>query len=404
MDSLGALDFDPLRGFLPRVATVGGPGFPGGAVGFLTYEEGWGNEGLTAPAVEPGLHGWFGVYDTFAAWNPATDEVEIVSWGLTPDGDFDARAALHRATELEERLRFDPGTTAATAPLPVPPSEVRSSLGRAEHARGVAAILEAIERGDIYQGNLTSRFDVDWPGDAAELFARLLRENPAPHAALLEADDVTIVSCSPERLLAARGRDVESRPIKGTAPRDPEPALDRLRADELLASPKDRAELLMITDLVRNDLGKVCAPGSVRVPRLRDLESFPHVHHLVSTVRGRLPAGVDALHALAALFPAGSVVGCPKRRALEILGELEGAPRGVYTGTVGWVGFDQSCDFNVAIRTGWLRDGVFSFGAGGGIVVDSDPVREWDELGWKARAIADALGAALEPAVRGSEP
>ncbi|MGH2571212.1 MAG: chorismate-binding protein, partial [bacterium] len=189
---------------------------------------------------------------------------------------------------------------------------------------------------------------------------------------------------------------------KGTSPRDPDPAIDRLLGEELRRSAKDRAELLMITDLVRNDLGKVCVPGSVRVPSLRDLESFPHVHHLVSTVRGRLAPGRDALDALAALFPAGSIVGCPKRRAMEILGGLETAARGVYTGTVGWVGFDRSCAFNVAIRTAWLRDGVFSFGAGGGIVADSDPSREWDELGWKARAIADALRASLEEAPRGS--
>jgi len=281
---------------------------------------------------------------------------------------------------------------------PLPPFLLRASLSAAEHSRGVEAILEAIARGDIYQGNLTVRFEVPWDRDPVALFERLLRENPAPHAAFVEADDTTVISCSPERLLAVRGRDAETRPIKGTAPRDPTPAVDRALAESLLTSAKDRAELLMITDLLRNDLGKVCEYGSVRVPRLRELESFPHVHHLVSTVRGRLRSGMDALDALAAVFPGGSITGTPKRRAMEILRELEPEPRGVYTGTVGWIGFDRSCDFNVAIRTGWLRDGVFSFGAGGGIVADSDPASEWEELGWKARAFLLALGVEPDPA------
>ncbi len=398
-DAPAAPPFEELRNVLPRIGTVGGGAFPGGAVGFITYEAGYAMEGLDAGTAELGPAAWFGVYDTFAVWHPEDEAVEVVSWGLTSRGDFDETVALRRAGELEEHLRArsvgprrDSGITTAS-----PPS-VRASLTRAEHEVGVSAILDAIERGDIYQGNLTVRFDVEWTGDSIGLFEKLIRDNPAPHAAFLEVDDFTIISCSPERLLAARGRDLESRPIKGTSLRDSDPAVDRVLAQQLLESPKDRAELLMITDLVRNDLGKVCAPGSVRVPRLRELESFPYVHHLVSTVRGRLPAGRDSLDALEGLFPAGSIIGCPKRRAMEILRELEGAPRGAYTGTVGWVGFDRSCDFNVAIRTGRLRDGVFSFGAGGGVVVDSDPGREWDELGWKAQAILSALGTELEPA------
>jgi para-aminobenzoate synthetase component 1 len=201
----------------------------------------------------------------------------------------------------------------------------------------------------------------------------------------------TAISSSPERLLAVTGDRVESRPIKGTAARDPDPALDRLRAEALLRSAKDRAELLMITDLVRNDLGKVCAYGSVRVPALRELESFPHLHHLVSTVTGRLRPGATAVDALLALFPGGSITGAPKRRAMQLLRELEPCARGVYTGSVGWLGFDRSADFSIAIRSGHLRDGVFCFGAGGGIVADSDPDAEWEELLLKTRAPRFAL-------------
>ncbi|MBZ0268060.1 anthranilate synthase component I family protein, partial [bacterium] len=185
------------------------------------------------------------------------------------------------------------------------------------------------------------------------------------------------------------------RPIKGTAARHADDAEDRRRAGALLASTKDRAELLMITDLLRNDLGKVCAPGSVRVPALRTLESFPHLHHLVSTIRGTLAPSLDVFDALAAVFPCGSITGAPKRRAMEILRDLEPAPRGIYTGAVGWIGFDRSASFRVAIRTGEHRDGVFSFGAGGGIVIDSTADAEWRELLLKTRAFARALG--VEP-------
>jgi para-aminobenzoate synthetase component 1 len=270
------------------------------------------------------------------------------------------------------------------------------SLDRAAHRRAAERILDAIGRGDLYQANLTSRFEVATPQDAVGLFEGLLRANPAPYSLFLETDAGTVVSSSPERLLAVRGRRVQSRPIKGTAARDDDPALDAAKGDALLRSAKDCAELVMITDLLRNDLGKVCEPGSIRVPSLAALESFPHVHHLVSTVTGELARGLDVLDALEAVFPCGSIAGAPKRRAMQILRELEPAPRGVYTGTAGWLGFDRSADFAVAIRTGLLADGVFSFGSGGGIVADSDPDAEWRELLLKARAFALALGADLE--------
>lgn len=400
-----------LRELLPRVPTIDGEAvFPGGAVGAIDYEAGYALEGLSSagPDAPPG---WFGVFDTFAIHNVATREVEVISWGLGRTGAFDERRALDRATDLEERLRTanrepaperdgarPPGDgTPGGAPFP----SIAGSLGPAEHARGVERILDHIRCGDIYQANLTARFEVRSDVAPPDLFARLQRENPAPHAAYLETDDGTVVSCSPERLLAARGRELQTRPIKGTAPRFADPHEDRASADRLLASPKDRAELLMITDLLRNDLGKVCAPGTVHVPHLRQLESFPHVHHLVSTVHGRLAPGLDVFDALTALFPGGSITGAPKRRAMEILRDLEPVPRGIYTGTVGWVGFDRTADFNVAIRTARHRDGVYSFGAGGGIVIDSSPEAEWQELLLKTRGLALALG--VNPAAAHTE-
>ncbi|MGQ0723075.1 MAG: aminodeoxychorismate synthase component I [Candidatus Eiseniibacteriota bacterium] len=382
-----------LRDFLPRVPGARSDGlFPGGAVGWIGYEAGDAVEGLPPRAEGPGDPPdiAFAVVDTFAVWREG--EVEIVSWGLE-QGVFDGRLALRRAGELEERLR-GPAVPPETNPVA---GALRASLDRGAHGRAVESILEAIARGDVYQANLTVRFDAGLPGSGVPLFETLLRENPAPFAAFVEGEGATVISASPERMLAVDGRRVESRPIKGTTARDPDPALDRARADALLHSEKDRAELLMITDLLRNDLGKVCEYASVRVPRLREVESFPHLHHLVSTIAGRLRPGLDALDALAAVFPCGSITGAPKRRAMQLLRELEPAARGPYTGTVGWVGFDRSADFSVAIRTGWLRDGVLSFGSGGGIVADSDPDAEWDELLLKARAMRAALGAE-EPA------
>jgi len=379
-----------LRELLPRVPAARADGlFPGGAIGALTYEAGAAPERLPPRAADPDDPPdlVFHVVDTFATSRPS-GETEIVSWGLQPDGTFDGRLALRRAGALEEILR-------GPAPPPVPApvvDEPRASLSRAGHAAALERLRAAIERGDIYQGNLTCRFEADLPGDGLPLFEALLRGNPAPHAAFLETDGMTAVSASPERLLRVQGRRVETRPIKGTASRHDDAAEDAARARALASSPKDRAELLMITDLLRNDLGKVCRFGTVRVPRLQDLESFPHVHHLVSTVVGELRPGADALDALAAVFPGGSITGAPKRRAVEILRELEPAPRGLYTGTVGWIGFDRSADFNVAIRSGHLRDGRFAFGAGGGIVWDSTADAEWAELGLKARGMRSALG------------
>ncbi len=415
----GVLLADRLREALPRVPPprAGSLRFPGGAVGWVTWERGVRAEGLSPRHVEPGRPElWFGVYDTFATWDPDTREVEVVSWGLRPGEGFDPRLALQRAGELEERLRGDPGTPppdaeprairrvgppvspdACTPPSLLPP---RLSLDRAAHSVAVNEILEAIRRGDVYQADLTVRFDVPTRDDAATIFDRLLTSNPAPYSALIETDRGSVISSSPERLLAVSDRRLETRPIKGTIPRSADPAEDRALAAELLASAKDRAELLMITDLLRNDLGKVSDYGTVRCPDLRRLESFPHVHHLVSTVEGRLRSGLDVFDAIAAVFPGGSIAGAPKRRAIQLLAELEPSPRGVYTGTVGWIGFDRTADLSVAIRTGILAEGVFSFGAGGGIVADSTPDAEWRELHWKARAILRALGAAEDETVR----
>ena len=387
---------EDLRALLPRVPDSAADGrFPGGAVGFITYERGALLEDLPPQRLlRSGPDLYFAIYDTFAIWHPEASEVEVISWGLTREGSFDERLAHQRALALEERLRSAlPGPARESDDSSTASGAMRTTLGREGHARGVASILESIRRGDIYQANLTVRFDVPYSGDPVSLFERHLSMNPSPYGAYIEAEGTSVLSSSPERLLWVRDRDVESRPIKGTSPRFADPDQDRRSAESLLASEKDQAELLMITDLLRNDLGKVCELGSVRVPALRVLESYAHVHHLVSTIRGRLRPECDALDALAAAFPCGSIAGAPKRRAMQILRALEPAPRDVYTGTIGWMGFDRSSHWSVAIRTGILAEGVLSFGAGGGIVADSRADAEWMELHWKARAFTEALGA-----------
>jgi para-aminobenzoate synthetase component 1 len=234
---------------------------------------------------------------------------------------------------------------------------------------------------------------VEIAGDSWALYRALRHSNPAPFGAYLNTPFGQLLSASPERFLQVRERQVETRPIKGTRPRDPDPQRDRALAEALLWSEKDRAENLMIVDLLRNDLGKVCQLGSVRVPELFTLESFASVHHLVSTVTGRLAEGFDALDLFAASFPGGSITGAPKRRAMEIIDELEPDRRGPYCGAIGYFGFDGAMDSNIAIRTLIHRQGRVEFSAGGGVVIDSDPQAEYRESFDKAALLLKLFGA-----------
>jgi anthranilate/para-aminobenzoate synthase component I len=257
-----------------------------------------------------------------------------------------------------------------------------------------------IAAGDIYQVNLAHRFTARWTGaldQALAFYGRLREVSPAPYAALLCTPRRVIASSSPELFLQMDGRDIITRPIKGTRSRAPgDPAADTAAARELGASAKERAELIMITDLERNDLGQVCDYGAVHVRELLKLERFAQVHHMVSTVAGRLRADVDHIDALRACFPGGSITGAPKKRAREIIAQIEPAVhggRGLYTGAIGYFGFDGRGAFNIAIRTAILeRDGRAHFHAGAGIVADSDPRREWEETLWKAAGILRAAG------------
>jgi para-aminobenzoate synthetase component 1 len=272
-------------------------------------------------------------------------------------------------------------------------------------------VKDLIAAGDIFQANLSQRWtcpveSTDPTALALALHESLAAVSPAPFAAFLGAPDHAVASASPERFLRLRGREVETRPIKGTRPRAAEPHEDRRLGEELLASAKDWAENVMIVDVLRNDLGRVCETGSVRVPRLCQLETFPQVHHLTSTVHGTLRDGRSPFDLLHACFPGGSITGAPKIRAMQILETLEPIRRHLYTGSIGYVDWSGDADWSIAIRTAIVTGNAVHFAAGGGITADSDPDAEYREALIKASGMAAALGrlvgpVLLEPALAG---
>jgi para-aminobenzoate synthetase component 1 len=393
------------------------PPFQGGAAGYLAYDWGRVLERLPESRYDdlPLPDAVLGIYDWVVAWDHAAGKAWLVSTGL-PETSADGRArrASDRANAVRARLESaaEPDGRGTATPCsdavrsapsyPVDGGwwdsrlDIRSSFTHAAYLEAVTRVREYILAGDIFQANLSQRFEAPLRERPWDLYLRLRKRNAAPFAAYLELPEGVVLSASPERFLRVDvGGRVETRPIKGTRPRGIGPEHDGALGQALTESAKDRAENLMIVDLMRNDLSRVCSPGTVRVPELFALERYATVHHLVSTVVGELSPGSDALDLLRAAFPGGSITGAPKVRAMEIIAELEPSQRGVYCGSIGYWSVTGALDTNIAIRTVIApgdRDRLY-FSAGGGIIADSNPEQEYRETLDKARGMIDALAA-----------
>jgi para-aminobenzoate synthetase component 1 len=359
--------------------------FAGGAVGYFGYDLGRRLEKLPEHAADAENVGdmAIGIYD----WAVVVDHLQGRSW-LVSQGRSPATAArwphLVRSFSQIQTLGWQRTGFDVLAP-------VRANMSRREYIAAFERIQRYIREGDCYQVNLAQRFAAPCRGNAWTLYQTLRQTNPAPFSAFINGPQARILSSSPERFLRVLDGRVETKPIKGTRPRSADPLEDRRQEEALRHSEKDRAENLMIVDLLRNDIGKHCQPGSVRVPKLFDVESYATVHHLVSTVTGTLAPGHDAISLLRDSFPGGSITGAPKIRSMEIIEELEPNRRGVYCGAIGYLGFDGNMDTNIAIRTLVQSDGTIRFWAGGGIVADSSAAAEYQECFDKAAALLNLL-------------
>ncbi len=367
-----------------RCAPIDGLPFCGGAIGYFGYDLGRRLERLPSIAAAdvdmPELA--VGIYDWAVVVDHEKRSARLVGLGR------DSRT-FERWPGLLERLAAR-GAATAGAPFRVL-TRAQSTVSRDEYAEAFRRVQEHIRVGDCYQVNLTQRFEARADGDPWTAYLRLREINPAPFAAYLDFPDGRVLCSSPELFLRVAGDRVETKPIKGTRPRSADRARDRALAEALRTSTKDRAENVMIVDLLRNDLGKTCVPGSVRATKLFDVESFASVHQLVSTVEGRLAPGKDALDLLEGCFPGGSITGAPKVRAMQIIEELEPQRRGVYCGAIGYVGYDGDMSLNIAIRTLVQHgDSIYAW-AGGGVVADSDVDAEYQESLDKAAALLAVL-------------
>jgi len=375
--------------------------FIGGAVGYFSYDLCHFIERLPSTAVDdlklPECY--FGFYDLVLAFDNLQGRVYIIATGFPELRETERiERATKRLNEVKDKLADTPssGTRATLTPLSTSTEQVtfKGGFAHKEYVDAVDKARKYIIAGDIFEVNLSQRFEAELSITPYDLYRRLRQINPAPFACYLGFDEVSVVSASPERFLRLQGDKVETRPIKGTRPRGKTPEEDEALASELLNSLKDRAENIMIVDLERNDLGRVCRFGTVKVTELAILEVFPTVFHLTSTVVGRLREGKNGIDLLKATFPGGSITGAPKVRAMEIIDELEPTKRSVYTGSIGYLSFNGDLDLNIVIRTFLVKGRKAYFQVGGAVTHDSDPEAEYRETLDKARALMDALNMA----------
>ena len=406
--------FAPVRDLLQQCTAKTIPDLPtfqGGVAGLLSYDLGHAWERLPSPGKDefqmPAMA--VGLYDWIVVWDHVTQRAWVISHGF-PETNQDKKTdravvRLRQVVELLDAKQQNQNATSDSGvakrpldisqlatPVPAPgPDGLTSNFSRDGFLQAVERVIEYIYAGDIFQANLSQRLLFPQRVGPLELYQRMRVCNPAPFAGYFAHDDWAIVSASPERFVTVQNGEVETRPIKGTRQRRSGPEADLFTRDELRQSGKDQAENVMIVDLLRNDLSRVCRPGSIRVPSLCHVETYETVQHLVSEVRGQLDGGKDVWDLLAAAFPGGSITGAPKVRAMEIIAELEPTARGPYCGSLFYVGFDGAADSNILIRTFTCRRGWIQCPVGGGIVAQSDPVAEYEETLHKAEGMLRAL-------------
>jgi len=385
-----------LREYLARFQPVEVPGLPrffGGAVGYLGYEMVRHFERL--PTAKPAAIGaWDAVFvitDTLLVFDNVQQKIKVVSnahlEGQTPEAAY--QAAVAKIDALIARLQA-PSVRPTAAPADRR-AELTPNMTRAEFEGAVRQAKEYVRAGDIIQVVLSQRFSGELTVEPFDIYRVLRTLNPSPYLFFLRLDDTVVLGASPEVMVRKEGSRVELRPIAGTRPRGGTPEEDEALAAELLADPKERAEHVMLVDLGRNDLGRVCRTGTVQVTELMVIERYSHVMHIVSNVQGELTGGRDAFDVVRATFPAGTLSGAPKVRAMEIIDELEPVRREIYGGAVGYVSFSGNMDLAIAIRTLAVQDGRVHLQAGAGIVADSDPASEWQETVNKAMAVRRAI-------------
>jgi len=361
--------------------------FGGGMAGYLAYDLCHHVEALPRTAVDDVdiPDAILGLYETAILVDHKEDEVWLTELDRRPGAEGRLDALEARIREVEKTGRDLEPTWKTTSP------EFKSNFDKEDYLESIRKIKRYIRSGDLYQVNMTQRFETEMTDEPLELYKKLRTINPAPFSAYMPFEEATILSSSPERFIQIRDGEIETRPIKGTRPRGKTPEEDAYESAMLLASEKDRSELLMIVDLERNDLGRVAEVGTVKVPELFVIEEYPTVYHLVSTVTATLKAGLTPIDLLKASFPGGSITGAPKIRAMEIIDELEPTQRNLYTGSIGYIGFNGDIDLNIVIRTIVAKGSKAYFQVGGGIVWDSDEYSEYEETLHKARALMRAL-------------
>ncbi len=378
---------------LPRVASL--PPFQGGIAGVFGYELGGYLERLPRSLQDdlafPDL--MVGCYDLVIAFDHLLKRCWLFSSGF-PETEPTARLAHAKARILHAKnLLAQASVVQPESPITLEPHAIQSTFTQASYEAMVARVMEYIRAGDIFEANVSQRFSCELPQALPpfDLYQRLRRNNPAPYAAYMQFGEYVLASASPECFLVLDEGRVETRPIKGTRPRDADPKQDLANAMELQNSEKDHAENVMIVDLMRNDLSRVCLPHSIQVPQLCAVESFTTVHHLVSVVLGKMRPGLGAIDLLKATFPGGSITGAPKIRAMEIIAECEPTLRGPYCGSVGFLGFNGTASLSITIRTYAMCGQWLTFQTGGAVTIDSSPQEEYEETLAKARALHRTL-------------